>query len=185
MRRVFVLACCIVLFSSLSAVAQDYSGQWKTDLVVYYQTAHNGVTEGDYEGVVIVGQAVFTPPMLLTENGSLNLTYSDAGGYPSPLALSFSFTMTAPDTLPSISIAAPPPYTGVYINISGSVNTQQASGTFSSALGSPTGPPGPLYGTWTATKIERIPTATGWGLGTLIFMLAAAGVYVIRRRFPL
>jgi len=179
MKRIAGLAFCIIVLSCLPAFAQDYSGAWEVQADISYVTAHSGTNHGSYAGRVFVSQTDFVPPMAIGVVGNLQLFFSDASGYPPVFPLSINFTMPDANTLPAYTVALPPPYDSLTLTVDGTVNGTSASGTIASTIVGDG--PGPISGTWSATKVEGIPTLTEWGMGLMIVLLAMGGAYLIRK----
>jgi hypothetical protein len=182
MKRILVLACCVILFSHLPAFAQNYSGDWVVQANITYATVNHGLTHGNYEGLVTVSQTVFSPPMPINVTGNLQLYFSDDSGYPPAIPLSFGFTMTDPNTIPPQTMLLPPPYDLITLTVSGSVSGNSASGLITSSI--PGVGPGPISGTWNAKKYVPIPvpTMTEWGMVILVILLGIGSIYYLRRR---
>jgi hypothetical protein len=182
MKRILMLACCVVLFSHLPAFAQNYSGQWYVEAHITYATANHGLTHGDYRGLVTVSQSVFSPPMPISGAGNLQLYFSDDSGYPPVFPLTFNFTMTDPNTIPPQTMLLPPPYDMLTLTVSGSVSGNTGSGLIASSIVGDG--PGPISGTWNAKKYIPIPapTLTDWGMGLMSILLVMSGIYLVRKK---
>jgi hypothetical protein len=178
MKRLLILGCCVILWSHLPALAQNYSGNWMVEAQATFSLGGGGSDTCNYAGTVHINQNDFSPPMQINVNGTLQLS-SGAIDCPTEIPLSLNFSMPDSNTIP------PLPYITPYgpISIDGSMSGNSGSGQITSTL--PTGAPGPLSGTWEANRISSVsavPTLAEWGFGITCFLLLWSALYLIKMR---